>query len=308
MCRGAWAHAARLALDIALPERAAIFATKHDEVLHRHRQPILCAARRALTHLIGQRTCSTGMGRAPMTNDDRHNNIAGVLLILGLGLLCWLWCVLLIATSGEQAAALGAIIGGMIGAGGAVYAVYMTLTRQRREDIAKVCSAVRIEVTTYCKHVIGALNICEQIATKGLTVPMQDAVYVAKSLVEPIIYPAVADRIGLLPHPQATIEFYMRIGEAKAMLLAMQMKTNSPSAVNVSAIPLIAPANAEAVADCFISALQLAKHIVAADDPSRTELDLWVQKITLGKIDAALESAKVIFPNATSFQDDQPAA
>jgi hypothetical protein len=248
------------------------------------------------------------MGRAPMTNDDRHNNIAGVLLILGLGLLCWLWCVLLVATSGEQAAALGAIVGGMIGAGGAVYAVYMTLTRQRREDIAKVCSAVRIEVTTYCKHVIGALNICEQIATKGLLVPMQDAVYVAKSLVEPIIYPAVADRIGLLPHPQATIEFYMRIAEAKAMLLAMQMKTNSPSAVNVSAIPLIAPANAEAVAECFITALQLAKHIVAADDPSRTELDLWVQNITLGAIDAALASAKVVFPNATSFQDDQPAA
>jgi hypothetical protein len=89
-----------------------------------------------------------------MTNDNRHNSIAGVSLLLGLGLLCWLWCDLLVATSGERVGAFGAIIGGMIGAGGAVFAVYMTLTRRRNEDIAKVRAAVRTEVTTYSRYVI----------------------------------------------------------------------------------------------------------------------------------------------------------
>jgi hypothetical protein len=93
-----------------------------------------------------------------VTNDDRHNNIAGVLLLLGLGLLAWLWCDLLIATPGERVGALGAIIGGMIGAGGAVFAVYWTLARQRSEDIEMIRAAVRTEVTTYSKYVIGALE------------------------------------------------------------------------------------------------------------------------------------------------------
>jgi hypothetical protein len=39
-----------------------------------------------------------------------------------------------------------------------------------------------------------------------------------KLFVEPVVYKAVADRIGLLPHPNATAQFYMRISEAKAMV------------------------------------------------------------------------------------------
>jgi hypothetical protein len=43
-------------------------------------------------------------------------------------------------------------------------------------------------------------------------------------LVDPVIYPAVADRVGLLQRPQATIEFYMRVAEAKSNLAAIQRK------------------------------------------------------------------------------------
>ena len=68
---------------------------------------------------------------------------------------------------------------------------------------------------------IGALKICEQIASGVIVVPMANAIYVAKNLVEPVIYPSVADRVALLKRPQATVEFYMRVQEAKAMAAAM---------------------------------------------------------------------------------------
>jgi hypothetical protein len=158
--------------------------------------------------------------------DCRNNNntLIGLALLFSIGLFAWFFADLLDSKAGERVVAFGAVIGGIIGAGGAVFAVYLTLTRQRNEDAAKVRAAVRTEVTTYYKYIVGALDICEQIATQNLQIPCPDASYIAKNLSDPIIYPAVADRIALLPHPQATIEFYMRIKEAKAMLTALQMK------------------------------------------------------------------------------------
>src|SRR5665213_1477217 len=122
-----------------------------------------------------------------MAEDQNNNTLIGVTLVLGVGLLAWFVADVLGSTAGEQAAAFGAVIGGIVGAAGAVFAVYLTLSRQRNEDIAKVRTAVRTEVTTYSKYVIGALKTCEQIAN-GLAIPMSDAPYVAKSLVDPVIY------------------------------------------------------------------------------------------------------------------------
>jgi hypothetical protein len=65
--------------------------------------------------------------------------------------------------SGELAGALGSLIGGIVGAGGAVWAVFLALSRQRQEETAKVAEAVRTEVTTLVKYAIGAVEICEQI-------------------------------------------------------------------------------------------------------------------------------------------------
>jgi hypothetical protein len=240
-----------------------------------------------------------------VTKDDRHNSIAGVLLVLGLGLLCWFWCDLLVATSGERVGAFGAIIGGMIGAGGAVFAVYFTLARQRSEDIEKVRAAVRTEVTTYSKYVISALEICEIVANNPGTLPISDAPSIADSLVAPIVYPAVADRVGLLPRAQQTIEFYMRIAEVKAMLTAFQRRAASLTN-NQAASRTVQPYEVGAVADALITALQLVKPIIADHDNSRTQFDLRVQEKALRDIDEALASAKLAFPDAEAFQYDQP--
>lgn len=236
-----------------------------------------------------------------MAEDQNNNTLIGIALVLGVGLLAWFFVDLLDSKAGERAAAFGAVIGGIVGAGGAVYAVYLTLARQRNEDTAKVRAAVRTEVTTYSKYVIGALKTCQQIANGVITIPMSDAPYITKSLVDPVIYPAVADRIGLLPRAQQTIEFYQRIAEAKVMTLAMQNKVASLTQAQ-SAMQNIQRSNALAVADSLITALQLAGSIVGDDDPNRTEMDVHVQEVVGKQINDALVAAQSGFPDAESFQ------
>ncbi len=164
----------------------------------------------------------------------------------------------------------------------------------------KVRTAVRTEVTTYTKYVIGTLKLCQQIAN-GISIPMSEAEYVGRALIPPIIFPAVADRVALLPYPQATIEFYMRVEEAKANLSAMRMKVQGLTQAQ-SAFQTIQPAQAETVADSLITALQVARVIVADDDPTRSAFDLAAQKCFVNEIDAALASAQVTFPSAESFR------
>jgi len=185
-----------------------------------------------------------------------------------------------------------------------VFAVYWTIARQREEEVAKVRTAVRTEVTTFVKYVIGALQVCVDVATGASDIPMRDASYIGKTLSTPTIYPAVADRIGLLPHPQATINFYMRIEETKAMLAAMANKGNyvPQSATNVTIPPTkVSPSNALSVADCLITALQCAYPIVADNDSAMSEMEKSVQTKTLEDMAAAFESARRIFPTAESF-------
>jgi hypothetical protein len=181
--------------------------------------------------------------------------------------------------------------------------VYLTLARQRNDDTAKVRAAVRTEVTTFAKYVIGSLDVCRQIAN-GLIIPMSDAQYITKSLVNPIVYPAVADRIGLLPRAQQTIEFYQRIAEAKGMTEAMRNKVASlPQAQ--SGMQSVQRLNALSLADSLITALQLSRSIVGDDDPTRTEMDLYVQGVVIRQIDNALGEALKVFPDAESF-NNQP--
>jgi hypothetical protein len=43
------------------------------------------------------------------------------------------------ATEGEIAGALGSLVGGIVGAGGAVLAVYLALSSQRKEETSRCC-------------------------------------------------------------------------------------------------------------------------------------------------------------------------
>jgi hypothetical protein len=205
---------------------------------------------------------------------------------------------------GEIAAALGALVGGVVGAGGAVLAVFLTLSRQREEDTAKVATAVRTEVATYVKYVIGSIEICQQIQG-GLKMPRQDASAIVQNLIaDPVVYPAVADRIGLLPHPNMTAEFYMRIAEAKSMVEILRTKTNPQGATYVTPpVELVSAEFAALLAESLITALQLARPIVAETGNQDAErLAAQIHTTVVGRIDECLASAKTPFPDAESFK------
>jgi hypothetical protein len=114
---------------------------------------------------------------------------------------------------------------------------------------------------------------------------------------------AVADRIGLLPRAHQTIEFYMRIAEAKGMLTAMHLRAAALTAAQAG-VQTVQLSDVEMVAGSLISALKLAKPLIADDDNIRSNLDMHIQERTLRYIDEALAAAKVAFPNADPFQEE----
>ena len=229
-----------------------------------------------------------------------YNLLVGLALWFGFLLIALFLSDLMDSKAGERVAALGGVIGGIIGAGGAVFAVYLAITGQRNEDSKKVRAAVRTEVITYAKYVISTLEICEQIA-KDKRVLMSQATSIGSILVEPVVYNAVADRVALLRRPQETVEFYMRITETKSNLQAIAVLGASLSPPHQP----MAKSQAEDVADSLITALQLARIIIADQDPV-VSLGSMVQTISLREIDAAMARAQRTFPNAESLQVQPP--
>jgi hypothetical protein len=245
----------------------------------------------------------------PSFNAARANVIFGIALFLGLALLCGFFAALLGSkTAGEVAGALGSFVGGLIGAAGAVVAVYLAISSQRKEESAKVTAAIRTEVASLTTYVLGAVKICQGIADGSQKIPSQDASYILRKIWgEPIVYAAVADRVGLLPHSNATVQFYMRLAEAKAMLESLQIKTVHAAETSAAARrEMVTPEIAETIADSLVTALQLARGILGDDvDPQMSE---WVRTEMIGQIDARIQSAMTSFPNAKSFQKLNEAA
>jgi hypothetical protein len=241
-------------------------------------------------------------------SDTRYNWMLGLALAVGIALATVFLVSLTLAKGGEIAGALGSLIGGMVGAAGAVWAVFLALSRQREEETHKVADAVRLEVTALVKYLIGAVEACQQIARNEVLIPRQDAGVIAKVITAgAIVFPAVADRIGLLPHPQATVEFYLRMAEAKAATDMLRARTDPLSATYVSPPPdYVTPEAAASLADILITALQVAKPIVGnarSVDAGSKSANAY-HSIILKQIDQCLVSAKASFPHSECFATD----
>lgn len=179
------------------------------------------------------------------------------------------------------------------------------IDRQRSEEIANVRDAVRVEITAFVKYIIGTIDLCAQISKEAVNIPRQDARYITKNFWgDPVIYPAIADRVGLLPHAHAVTEFYMRISEAKGMVEALCTKTAAPSITYNTAIEYVTTDFAASIADSLITALQLARPIVANDygTSTKSQVEAFVQAEMVRQIDSSLDSARATFPNAESFK------
>ena len=156
---------------------------------------------------------------------------------------------------------------------------------------AAAADAVRREVIEFSKFIIGNLEVCTKIASGELRGVPRSALPEIMRAVEPVIYPAIASRIGRIPFPQQVVSFYARILEARAIVEATA--TSPERGQHVSA------GLATTIADSFITACQLAKAIV--EHEPNPNLDQQVIEVTRRNIDEALATAQQNFPNAESF-------
>jgi hypothetical protein len=176
---------------------------------------------------------------------------------------------------------LGSLIGGVIGAGGAVGAVYLLIHRQRREEANNVSNAIRREIIVLSEILISHLRILEAVKAGEITME-RNKLRSAIINPEPTIYKAVADRIGLLPYP--VVQFYMRMVEIQN---AVQIAVVGPG----DEIP---GGEAETIAKSVIIACRVARAIIS--HASRQSVDEEISRITLVHIDEALERSKKSFP------------
>lgn len=138
---------------------------------------------------------------------EQRNSAVGASLAIAIFFGCWFVAVLIGSSSGEAASALGAVIGGAIGAGGAGISVYYSLTQQRQDEIDKTSYAVLTEIVVMTKYLVGHLGFCELVKTGKLQFP-RSQLPTALTTPEPVIYPAVAEKISHLPRPTQVVEFY----------------------------------------------------------------------------------------------------
>jgi len=150
----------------------------------------------------------------------------------------------------------GSFLGGIVGAVGAVGAVYLLTIRQRHEEANNVSNAIRREILELSKVAMEALRICECVKAGCLPIMRKEA-YSIMIPSEPIVYRAVADRIGLLPYPQHVVQFYMRMVEIRQAIQIIVVGSPDDDSAPVPG------AEAETLAKSLIIACQLAQAILS---------------------------------------------
>jgi hypothetical protein len=226
---------------------------------------------------------------------DHRNIFVGGTLAVGVGLLIVFLALLLDSSQGEAASALGSVIGGAIGAGGAGYSVYYSMTRQREDETQKVSKAVLAEMAVIVKYVIGHLNLCEMIVS-GFHLPKTE-LRTALLTPEPIVYRAVADKISRLPRPIQVINFYTRMAEVDGIVTVI---INSPTIGST-----IDPEHIHGLADLLITQCHDAQAILKNATPDETAESVIAERLrlqTIAAIEQQLQQAKLSFPNSEAFR------
>lgn len=216
----------------------------------------------------------------------RISKWSAVALVILLVLAAFVVYASVYCTAGEFLAAIGSILGGIVGAGGAIAAVYFLIDQQRAEDKLRIGEAISKEVIVFTKIVIESLKICRFIKLGEIVVEKKNA----RSMMmhaEPVIYKGVADRIGLYPYGQAVVEFYTKVIQVQE---ALRVIVNGPAEDSEP----VTSANADTIAKALIMACQFAKIIIVSHDP-RSDLDKRTAESIAAQIEAALESAKPSF-------------
>jgi len=225
-----------------------------------------------------------------------QNTVISVGLFLALAIVVGLFTSLFEARPGEIAAALGSVVGGIIGAMGAAVAVYLTLQGQRQEEISKVSSAIISEVAELCKAPMGQLGACLLIQAGAMRVPASHIRYLF-NMPEPVIYPAVADRVSRLPRTTLVVTFYTQLAETRGMVELLSNTGNPQELVEFGMV--------KEIADLLISQCQLAQLVLSSSPVPADEEPLLTSKrrIMIAQLEQQLDMARRQIPDAQSFRD-----
>lgn len=93
-----------------------------------------------------------------MLDSSRRNGIVAIGIAAGCAVLVPFLTALLGSKSGEVAGAFGSVLGGIVGAGGAVLTVFLLIDRQRREEAQRVTHAIVWEVKEISTNILFALK------------------------------------------------------------------------------------------------------------------------------------------------------
>jgi hypothetical protein len=201
------------------------------------------------------------------------------------------------STAGERLGALGGVLGGLLGALGAALAVFLTLRGQRRDEAETIRDAARREVQEFSRLVAGNLDTCRDIAAGTVRIPPGDLPTIML-MPKPVIYQAIADRIGRLDRAESYVTFYARIAEAER-LVAILAARSQPPAIGEGRTPLPLPIGRKdiaLVASSWIDIAGIAMHLL---DPQPRPADFinQVDQSFRSRLEEAFRSARATFPD-----------
>jgi len=107
----------------------------------------------------------------------------------------------------------------------------------------------------------------------------------------PIVYPAIADKIGFLKSPQHVVAFYMRIKEIEIMAQAVADDQRLRSSH-------LQDNNVRLIVSAFVDVCQFAKWIIQDPAVEKTEFEAFDKAVSnsiISDMDAAIKQAKEKF-------------
>ncbi len=194
---------------------------------------------------------------------------------------------------GEALVAVASVLGGLIGAfgagGAAVYAVRRTFERQRKEERQRIVGAILREVMEFSRRVVGHLKIFENIHSGKMLIPAAQFPTIMR-MPNAVVYPAIADRLGLLNNPTLVVAFFTRMSDAGPMAAVI----GAQGTVGIRGDLMTEMAKA------WIDICEMGKCILDGEQEFERDVDRQAREDILKQIEEALKSARTQFPETSA--------
>ena len=191
---------------------------------------------------------------------------------------------------GDRLAATAAVFGGLIGAAGAAFAVYLTLIAQRADEAEKVEASLRAEVAEFARLAVGPLDVLTRLVIPGKRPMHVQDISALVDFPDPVVFKATADRLARLPYGPLLVTFHVRIAEAK-QLAKMGSLSVSKFLFDRSVPVAISDEQARTHARAWYDICTIARTILLADQRPTAQLIEAGFAEAVSSLDKALEHA-----------------